>query len=641
MIATRRLKIRRVSLVLPTLLTLATGSYAALPVRAAAVTAVTPLPQDEIDRQSWTDRLATLTDGDWRAAYGAGNALAEFAPDTGYGILADNWKALPPKARQQMLKAWYFAMPYPLHPRMHPRLLDVLDLGVTDTVPDVQSWAFNFLRGVACQDFAEDFGAYRKWYDENRTRPVADVMSDACRRFTREMAAADPAERDRLAVVLAELDLVFRDVAPVRATARDAGMLDVVATWIEHPNTPRAANRAAMDALAQLEPDEAYVRRVVLPAATQTKDLDLATSALRVLGDPRHAWAVDDLLGVVTRYLDHGKRGSHWFAAGALAEIGDPRVIPTLIAVIDADNGYETVYGVGYFGLGKLTGVKYDESHDGAWWRAWWEKNRERYPEDVRTLEIPTLKIAKATDARRAAGASGDPADIPSQDIFAEGDVRKRYFLIGPADFSSAPPHGFKLLLVLPGGDGGPDFHPFVKSIQAEALPGDYLVAQLVAPQWSADQKEKIVWPTTGLPWEGMQFPTESFVDTVITDIGKRYPLDATSIFTLSWSSGGPAAYATSVAEGTRVTGSFVAMSVFKPDQLPTIANAKGKAYYILHSPDDFIAMRFPERARDDLASHGATTKLATYAGGHGWHGDVYGMIREGVAWLEAQTGAK
>ena len=87
------------------------------------------------------------------------------------------------------------------------------------------------------------------------------------------------------------------------------------------------------------------------------------------------------------------------------------------------------------------------------------------------------------------------------------------------------------------------------------------------------------------------------------------------------------------------MTGSFVAMSVFKPDQLATIANAKGRAYYILHSPEDFIAMSFPERARDELARHGATTKLVTYAGGHGWHGDVFGMIRDGVAWLEEQRG--
>jgi hypothetical protein len=44
-----------------------------------------------------------------------------------------------------------------------------------------------------------------------------------------------------------------------------------------------------------------------------------------------------------------------------------------MIAVIDADNTYDTVYGVGYFGLGRLIGVEYDKSHNGAWWRRWWE----------------------------------------------------------------------------------------------------------------------------------------------------------------------------------------------------------------------------------------------------------------------------
>jgi hypothetical protein len=37
------------------------------------------------------------------------------------------------------------------------------------------------------------------------------------------------------------------------------------------------------------------------------------------------------------------------------------------------------VYGVGYFGLTPLTGVQYHESHDGAWWRQWWEKNKTRF----------------------------------------------------------------------------------------------------------------------------------------------------------------------------------------------------------------------------------------------------------------------
>ena len=78
-------------------------------------------------------------------------------------------------------------------------------------------------------------------------------------------------------------------------------------------------------------------------------------------------------------------------------------------------------------------------------------------------------------------------------------------------------------------------------------------------------------------------------------------------------------------------------MSVFKPDQLPDLKRAKDKLYYILHSPEDKIPIRFAEAARDQLAEAGAKTKLQTYEGGHGWHGDVYGNIRAGIEWLEQQ----
>jgi predicted esterase len=79
-------------------------------------------------------------------------------------------------------------------------------------------------------------------------------------------------------------------------------------------------------------------------------------------------------------------------------------------------------------------------------------------------------------------------------------------------------------------------------------------------------------------------------------------------------------------------------MSVFKPDQLPPLENAKGHAYYVLHSPEDFIPIRMAEQACDALGEHGATVKLETYSGGHGWRGDVYGMIRTGIQWLEEQA---
>lgn len=227
---------------------------------------------------------------------------------------------------------------------------------------------------------------------------------------------------------------------------------------------------------------------------------------------------------------------------------------------------------------------------------------------------------------------------VEVKDLRVGDDENKRYFLIGPNDLTKSPADGFKLLLVLPGGDGGADFQPFVTNIYKNALPEGYVVAQLVAPKWSEEQANKVVWPTKQSDIAEVKVTTEGFIDAVINDVKSKCKIDSRFVFTLSWSSGGPAAYAASLDAKTQVTGSFVAMSVFNPKHLPDLKNAKGKSYYILHSPQDFIKMRFPEAARDQLAENGAATKLVTYEGGHGWRGDVFGMIRAGIEWLETET---
>ena len=108
-------------------------------------------------------------------------------------------------------------------------------------------------------------------------------------------------------------------------------------------------------------------------------------------------------------------------------------------------------------------------------------------------------------------------------------------------------------------------------------------------------------------------------------------------MFVLAWSSSGPAAYAISLRKDTPVTGSFVAMSVFKPRQLGSLRTAKGAAYYLYHSPEDSkCPFRMAEDAEKQLAKKGAKVRLATYEGGHSWGRNVYGAMREGVRWLEA-----
>jgi RNA polymerase sigma factor (sigma-70 family) len=243
---------------------------------------------------------------------------------------------------------------------------------------------------------------------------------------------------------------------------------------------------------------------------------------------------------------------------------------------------------------------------------------------------------ATPKDARPApqeGGEEDDVADVHSEDLRAGKDENKRYFLIGPAKGARRPKAGYGLIVVLPGGPGSADFHPFVKRIYKYAIPPGYLVAQPVAVKWTNDQA--IVWPTRKNPAANMKFSTEEFVAAVIREVAARHKVNPKRAFTLSWSSSGPAAYAISLTD-RRVTGSFIAMSVFNPRLLPPLDKAKGRAYYLYHSPQDRVCpYRMAQQAAKDLQANHARVKLVTYEGGHGWRAGLYQHIRRGVEWLE------
>lgn len=249
-------------------------------------------------------------------------------------------------------------------------------------------------------------------------------------------------------------------------------------------------------------------------------------------------------------------------------------------------------------------------------------------------IRMGIVMLATACCVHRPLAAQEDVADIPSQDRTAEKDENKRYFLVGPHPGVEQPKQGYGLLIVMPGGDGSAEFHPFVKRIYKHAVPEGYLLAQPVAVKWDAEQE--IVWPTAKTLPRAAKFSTEAFVAAVIKEIAAEHPLDPARIFTLTWSSSGPAAYAISVSN-PQVKGSFIAMSVYKPEFLPQKEPAQGQRYYLYHSPDDRVCpFRMAEQAAKDLEKLQATVKFATYAGGHGWRGNLYQDITAGLEWLEA-----
>lgn len=221
------------------------------------------------------------------------------------------------------------------------------------------------------------------------------------------------------------------------------------------------------------------------------------------------------------------------------------------------------------------------------------------------------------------------------QELKAGGDERKRYFVIRKP--GEPPKTGWKTLFVMPGGDGSAEFKPFITNIGKFAMPDGYLVVELVAPVWDAEQSKNIVWPTDRMRVTGMKFSTADFFKKVKDEVAKANRLDPKHVYTLTWSSSGTNGYLLSVLPNSGVTGSFVAMSVFLPDHLGPLSRAKGHPYFIYHSPQDFIAIKQAETARDTLTKAGAVVQLLTYEGGHGWHGDTIGNIRKGIEWLEQQ----
>jgi predicted esterase len=230
--------------------------------------------------------------------------------------------------------------------------------------------------------------------------------------------------------------------------------------------------------------------------------------------------------------------------------------------------------------------------------------------------------------------AQEDVADVPNERVQIEGAPQQAYFLIGAKPGAKAPENGYPLLLMLPGGKGNADFNPFVRRIWQNALPEGFLVAQLLAVE-SASERQ-VVWPTAKSKDPKQTFTTEQFIEAVVKDVKAKHPVDDARVYALAWSSGGPAVYASILNKGSPIRGAFVAMSVFFPNQYPPLANAQGKRFYLLQSPQDGVT-RFShaEQAKRALTAAGATVELSKYEGGHGWKGDAFGMIREGIDWLE------
>lgn len=229
-------------------------------------------------------------------------------------------------------------------------------------------------------------------------------------------------------------------------------------------------------------------------------------------------------------------------------------------------------------------------------------------------------------ESKQDSSASIKTTPEPTEIKTASGGVA-RYLAIPPTASATKPKSGFPLLLVLPGGDGSTEFHPFVRAIHEFALQGQFVVAQVVAPP-------QIVWPTKSstVRWN----TTNESVCAIVDEMVKKQSVDRQQVYALAWSSSGPAVYELALQDKSPLAGAFIAMSVFKPGDLPKLTNAKGRRFYLLHSPEDAVCpFGMAKDANDQLTKAGAIVTLVNYSGGHGWHGPVHDLLKTGMDWLQ------
>lgn len=375
-------------------------------------------PGQELD-ESRLDWLTRLNRADSQEAAKRVLGLLATMPDGNGGkILTRLWPRIEPEAPRM----W---APNVFTEHADEGLVAVLAASVADEDARVQHMGLLSAGYIAHQELQGRPEEFRSWLEAVNGLDLEGVVRTSARRFVEHgLTLSDEhllAALDRLTFrseeLIRELDLDPSEVwltagfdklvqrlldsglaGSERMVKRLAKRMDlssvVFADALGLLQSPELSERVTgLDLLRSGKISKELLDGHVLPIVRDhsNRDPEELQAALNVLAGVDLKWDPAPVLSLIQEPA-HYETTNMMFAAGmALGNLEDPRAIPTMIGVIMAHNDYETVYGLGYFGLRKMTDVPYDESHDGDFWLDWWDKNRGRFGDGVSSIPIPTV----------------------------------------------------------------------------------------------------------------------------------------------------------------------------------------------------------------------------------------------------------
>ena len=551
-------------------------------IRSAQAQANVPVP---VDRAAMTDQLITRT----RESYFANIELSKARPEETFEIVRDNWKNLTNAGVQgrNCSMLWYTATT-----RTCWRFWT---WGQMTTPPPSGSLAFDLLQNFAYRNFNTDPAAYKAWHNGIVGKPVAEVVATGCAAFVAQYLQADEVKRASLLNILTRLEFDDTDaLAKVRRRAAlDAGILTGLEKTLASPALSDAEGFSvvsAMQVARNLQVDEEFVQRAILPLASRNSPPAIRLQAVSFLGSVNGVWASDRLFDMLIDDTFYRERERGTFMA-AFSNSTDPHVIPKMIALLEADDLPQTAQLLG-FALPRLTGAKFDSLHDGGWWHIWWDRNKSRFPEDVQAVPFPRVP------SRRNSGSSAFFVRRHAEVRLIGDDPQRAYWLLcpaytapttepdGPAPLSRKPTFG--LIVALADGAGnGEDLTDFWRDAIQKSLKDGYFVALPIAPKWNAHQPAAWITQQNMAQVKEARFSTETFLNDIVKDVQERYPIDPSRLFLHGVGDGGLAAYACSLNDTTPFRGFYLLSSPFKTAQLPALTHAKGRRYLIQQSKED------------------------------------------------------
>lgn len=317
--------------------------------------------------EEWFEALTSLDAHFSNVATWLGIRLSQLKEDRGYRILEACWPEIPPGDKSELLRGFWIQF----SDALHQRYFDVMHLGWKDGDAGVQDFAATCTEWLSFRSF-ESAEEYDVWRASTANKSAEEIVAGELDRFISELDDAGrleaPTMLDQFYMGLSAVELF----PSLQQRALDAKVIEHFERWVDQ----------------QWIPDDGKVNlchRMLLDKKDQTK-------AEQPLILP-----VDDELAEITQLWHKAAAGDKEALSdvqnmsGIFLTARNPKAIPTLIGMIDADNSYDTIYGIGYHVLSRLVDVDYEGIHDGAWWRRWWEKNRANYPEEVARIDIPDL----------------------------------------------------------------------------------------------------------------------------------------------------------------------------------------------------------------------------------------------------------